>query len=526
MDRIKVCVRFRPLNNRERGTGSKKLWKRLTENTVKIEKPFQRRGSKTSFTRNTINPSRSYLVNPSRSDRVNPSRSDRVNPSRSNYIKLKQLFTFDEVFDEECTQEQVFNNTCKDMIDDVISGYNCTVMAYGQTGTGKTYTMSGTKDEPGIIPQVVQGIFSRVEGKTVEISVSYVEIYMEQIQDLLDPKLTKLKIREAGKGVYIEGCTSKTVTNWSEMEKIIEKGYNNRTVAETQMNSKSSRSHAVFIMSVKQIDNSDHSVTCANLFLVDLAGSEKIIKTGATGKRLKEANHVNTSLSTISLVIRSLTSKDSQHIPYRNSILTRLLSDSLGGNSKTTLLMNCSPSKDSLEETYATLEFGKRAKLIENVPKKNKNVSIKAYKAMVKDLRNQVKDLQLKVHDMEQHNGDDVTPSFHTMLEAPSSETQTDSEAEIMRWENEESPVMERRDSQLFEDGIILKIDPPKSPGWLEHHARVGETLDNELMFSLEDLVVEEGATDFNVNRDLFVFKNSNLVVWNEFGTTITFEEI
>eukprot|EP01087_Luapelamoeba_hula_P008087 TRINITY_DN2008_c0_g1_i2.p1 TRINITY_DN2008_c0_g1~~TRINITY_DN2008_c0_g1_i2.p1 ORF type:complete len:485 (-),score=96.29 TRINITY_DN2008_c0_g1_i2:112-1566(-) len=301
-------------------------------------------------------------------------------------------FDFDRVFTPAESQKEVFDYAAKPVVDDIFKGYNGTIFVYGQTGSGKTHTMQGPNiHDPvmkGIIPRIIENIFVHVEEADEKfeflVKVSYIEIYMEKIRDLLNPTKSDLKIREnRDKSVYIEGVTEAYVTCGDDVVRLMDEGSGNRKVAATNMNDVSSRSHSVFVLMVQQKDLSNGSTMAATLYLVDLAGSEKVGKTGASGQVLDEAKGINKSLSALGNVINALTDGKSKHIPYRDSKLTRLLQQSLGGNARTTLIINCSPSSYNEEETLSTLRFGIRAKTIKNKAKVNKDLSVAELKELL-----------------------------------------------------------------------------------------------------------------------------------------------
>ncbi|KAF9430592.1 hypothetical protein BGZ94_005926 [Podila epigama] len=281
---------------------------------------------------------------------------------------------------------------------DVINGYNGTVFAYGQTGSGKTFTMMGPSIEDentkGIIPRIVDQIFASIlaSPSTMEytVKVSYMEIYMEKIRDLLNPINDNLPIHEEkNRGVYVKGLFEVYVSSISEIHEVMRRGGNSRMVAYTNMNAESSRSHSIFVITISQKNLVDGSVKSGKLYLVDLAGSEKVGKTGASGQTLEEAKKINKSLSALGMVINALTDGKSTHIPYRDSKLTRILQESLGGNSRTTLIINCSPSSYNDAETVGTLRFGTRAKSIKNKAKINQELSAAELKALLKKVRSE-----------------------------------------------------------------------------------------------------------------------------------------
>lgn len=306
-------------------------------------------------------------------------------------------FTFDRVFDTESQQSDVFEYCLKETVDDLLNGYNGTVFAYGQTGSGKTYTMMGDIDHVtnrGAIPRMVDQIFEQIFASSQDIEymvkVSYMEIYMEKIRDLLHPEHDNLPIHEdKARGVFVKGLSEEYVSNAAEVHAVMRQGSLSRVVAATNMNQESSRSHSIFSIAVSQKNVASGAQKTGQLFLVDLAGSEKVGKTGASGQTLEEAKKINKSLSALGLVINSLTD-GSTHIPYRDSKLTRILQESLGGNSRTSLIINCSPTAFNEAETISTLRFGVRAKSIKNRAKINAELS-------ALELRRILKKCQIKI---------------------------------------------------------------------------------------------------------------------------------
>ncbi|KAF5898723.1 kinesin heavy chain-like, partial [Clarias magur] len=283
-------------------------------------------------------------------------------------------YVFDRVFPPNTSQEQVYDSSAKDTVRDVLGGYNGTIFTYGQTSSGKTHTMEGRLHDPqmmGIIPRIAHDIFNHIysmqENLEFHIKVSYFEIYLEKIRDLLDVTKTNLLVHENRNRVpYVKGCTERFVSSPEEMMGVIDDGKANRHVAVTNMNEHSSRSHSIFLINIKQehLDTA-HKLT-GKLYLVDLAGSEKVSKTGAAGAVLDEAKMINKSLSALGNVISALAEGIKTHVPYRDSKMTRILQDSLGGNCRTTIVICCSPSPFNEAETRSTLLFGQRAKSIRN----------------------------------------------------------------------------------------------------------------------------------------------------------------
>ncbi|PHH80984.1 hypothetical protein CDD82_1403 [Ophiocordyceps australis] len=319
-------------------------------------------------------------------------------------------FTFDRVFDMSCKQQDIFDFSIRSTVDDILNGYNGTVFAYGQTGAGKSYTMMGTNidDEEGrgVIPRIVEQIFASIMSSpsTIEytVRVSYMEIYMERIRDLLAPQNDNLPVHEEkNRGVYVKGLLEIYVSSVQEVYEVMRRGGNARAVAATNMNQESSRSHSIFVITITQKNVETGSAKSGQLFLVDLAGSEKVGKTGASGQTLEEAKKINKSLSALGMVINALTDGKSSHIPYRDSKLTRILQESLGGNSRTTLIINCSPSSYNDAETLGTLRFGTRAKSIKNKAKVNAELSPAELKALLKKAQGQVTSFETYIHGLE-----------------------------------------------------------------------------------------------------------------------------
>ncbi|CAJ0941670.1 unnamed protein product, partial [Mesorhabditis belari] len=325
---------------------------------------------------------------PLSSDELSHGHSNVVNAdNRANTIQLlhpdqtqepPRSFVFDAVFPPDTNQILVYNVAARPIVENVLKGYNGTIFAYGQTGTGKTFTMSGDDEKPGIIPNSFAHIFDHISkcehDITFLVRVSFLEIYNEEIRDLLakDGNGTQLEIKERPDvGVYVNKLSTVTVSNASQMLRIMEIGSKNRKTGATKMNSESSRSHAMFTVTIESSENGH--VTQGKLQLVDLAGSERQSKTGTTGDRLKEAAKINLSLSTLGNVISALVDGKSTHIPYRNSKLTRLLQDSLGGNSKTLMIANIGPASYNYDETLSTLRYANRAKNIQNVARINED---------------------------------------------------------------------------------------------------------------------------------------------------------
>ena len=306
-------------------------------------------------------------------------------------IPSNLIFKYDKIFTSESQQSQIYENVGKRIVGDVMEGYNGTIFAYGQSGSGKTYTMYGPDifDDiyKGIIPRIVEDIFNYVEkaddNVDFQFKLSVLEIYKEVMYDLLTQQSSDIKIQENPEtGVVIEGLSEVYLSSIDEFFEYVDLSQSNRKVAETKLNHNSSRSHCILILEVTQSFKKEKLIKKGTLNLVDLAGSEKVSKTGAVGLTLEEAKKINLSLSTLGNVIHALTHK-SEHIPYRDSKLTRLLKESLGGNYKTSLIVTCSPHSYHLDEVISSLLFAKRVKTIKNVVKVNIKYSYEELQKMV-----------------------------------------------------------------------------------------------------------------------------------------------
>lgn len=319
--------------------------------------------------------------------------------------KLSKTFTFDGVYGISSSTEKIYSEIVRPIVNGVLDGYNGTVFAYGQTSCGKTFTMEGIKSpsaQKGIIPRCCEHILNGIRQRSLDkhskylLRVSYLEIYNEEIRDLLDKECRyKPEIKELpDKGIYVKGLSSITVNNYADMQEIFESGGKNRSVGATALNADSSRSHSIFTVDleacVRSRPGENDVYRTGKLNLVDLAGSERQSKSGCTGERFKESTKINLSLSVLGNVISALVDGKSKHIPYRDSKLTRLLQDSLGGNSKTLMVACISPGENNYEETLSTLRYAKRAKDIKNKPKINedpKDTIIKRYHDEIQQLK-------------------------------------------------------------------------------------------------------------------------------------------
>uniref|UniRef100_A0AAZ3PI75 Kinesin-like protein KIF16B n=1 Tax=Oncorhynchus tshawytscha TaxID=74940 RepID=A0AAZ3PI75_ONCTS len=380
MASVRVAVRLRPMNRREKDLTAK--------NIIEIK------GDKTTITNLRI--------------------PDGI--SGDSMRERRKTFTYDFSYDSAdsksntfVSQEKVFKDLGSDVLKAAFQGYNACIFAYGQTGSGKSYTMMGNPGDAGLIPRICEGLFSRIAGMTrwdeasFRTEVSYLEIYNERVRDLLRRKSTEtynLRVREHPKdGPYVEDLSKHLVQNYHDVEELMEAGNINRTTAATGMNDTSSRSHAIFTINFTQakFDAEMPCETISQIHLVDLAGSERADATCATGVRLKEGGNINKSLVTLGNVISALADlsqdgvntnlkKKQVFVPYRDSVLTWLLKDSLGGNSKTIMIATISPADVNYGETLSTLRYANRAKNIINKPTINEDFNVK----LIRELRAEI----------------------------------------------------------------------------------------------------------------------------------------
>ncbi|XP_047454609.1 kinesin-like protein KIF13A isoform X7 [Mugil cephalus] len=382
--KVKVAVRVRPMNRREIELNTKCVLDMEDNQTVLHPPPSNAKGE-----------------------------SSRKQP---------KVFAFDHCFwsmDESnvpkyAGQEVVFKCLGEGILENAFQGYNACIFAYGQTGSGKSFSMMGNGEQPGLIPRLCCSLFERVrreenEAHSFKVEVSYMEIYNEKVRDLLDPKggRQSLKVREHKVlGPYVDGLSQLAVTNFEDIEVLMSEGNKSRTVAATNMNEESSRSHAVFSIIVTQtlydLQSGNSGEKVSKLSLVDLAGSERVSKTGAAGERLKEGSNINKSLTTLGCVISALADQSAgkgkaKFVPYRDSVLTWLLKDNLGGNSKTAMIATVSPAADNYEETLSTLRYADRAKRIVNHAVVNEDPNAR----IIRELREEVEKLKVQLSQAE-----------------------------------------------------------------------------------------------------------------------------
>ncbi|KAM8878088.1 LOW QUALITY PROTEIN: kinesin-like protein KIF16B [Spinachia spinachia] len=412
MASVRVAVRVRPMDRREKDLTAKCI--------IEME------GTKTSITNLKVHfihvfpPKMGFRRNKTFSF-CTPKIPDGI--AADSTRDRTKTFTYDFSYDsKDCkssafvSQEKVFKDLGSDVLRAAFEGYNACVFAYGQTGSGKSYTMMGNPGDAGLIPRFCEGLFGRIAAATrwdeasFRTEVSYLEIYNERVRDLLRRKSTQtynLRVREHPKdGPYVEDLSKHLVQNYSDVEELMEAGNINRTTASTGMNDVSSRSHAIFTINFTQakFDAEMPSETVSKIHLVDLAGSERADATGATGVRLKEGGNINKSLVTLGNVISALADmtqdgvntnlkRKSVFVPYRDSVLTWLLKDSLGGNSKTIMIATVSPADVNYGETLSTLRYANRAKNIINKPTINEDCNVR----LIRELRAEIVRLKLLV---------------------------------------------------------------------------------------------------------------------------------
>ncbi|XP_060705799.1 kinesin-like protein KIF13A isoform X4 [Hemiscyllium ocellatum] len=468
------------------------------------------------------------------------------NTSKADSRKGPKVFAFDHCFwsmDETnkakyAGQEVVFKCLGEGILENAFQGYNACIFAYGQTGSGKSFSMMGSVDVPGLIPRLCGALFGRVskeesESHTFKVEVSYMEIYNEKVRDLLDPKGSRhtLKVREHKVlGPYVDGLSQLAVTCFEDIESLMSEGNKSRTVAATNMNEESSRSHAVFSIILTQtlydLQSGTSGEKVSKLSLVDLAGSERVSKTGAAGERLKEGSNINKSLTTLGLVISALADQvggkgKNKFVPYRDSVLTWLLKDNLGGNSKTAMIATISPAGDNYEETLSTLRYADRAKRIVNHAVVNEDPNAK----IIRELREEVEKLKEQLSQAE-------------AMKAPELKEKLEESEKLIKdltitWEEKlrkTEEIAQERQKQLESMGISLEssgikvgddkcflvnlnADPALNEllvYYLKHHTRVGADESQDIQLCGIGIQPEHCVIDISADGDVTLCPNEN----------------
>ncbi|CAG4956962.1 unnamed protein product [Colias eurytheme] len=491
MASVKVAVRVRPFNQREKDMNAKLI--------------VQMDGKKTR------------LLTVKNSKEQNDGNREKY----KDFTFDHSYWSFDSADSNFATQEQVFSDLGLDVIDSAFEGYNACVFAYGQTGSGKTFTMMGSPDSQGLIPRICRQLFSRVaagkeSGASYRTEVSYLEIYNERVKDLLSTDSGhSLRVREHPKlGPYVQDLSKHLVSDYDDIQECMHRGNLQRTTASTQMNDVSSRSHAIFTVTFVQASYLRHnnmpSETVSKVHLVDLAGSERADATGATGQRLVEGAHINKSLVTLGSVISALaessqtdnrTPKNNKKvfIPYRDSVLTWLLKDSLGGNSKTIMIAAISPADCNYGETLSTLRYANRAKNIINKPTINEDPNVK----LIRELREEIDKLRAQIT----HNSVPVETEAGVLATLQRKEAQEKvlTEKWTEKWRETQQILHEQKALGLRKSGlgVVLDSDMPHlvgiddnllSTGVTLYHLKEGETVIGSSEYSPTPDIVLSGA--------------------------------
>jgi len=425
-------------------------------------------------------------------------------------VEEAKTFTFDRVYDWNSTQESLFEECGKPIVDAVMEGYNGTIFAYGQTGTGKTFTMvgpdGGTKfTDPsmvhlrGITPRTFAYIFDTVAGNASPdteflVRASMLEIYNEEIRDLLskNPK-NKLDLKQdPDKGVFVDNLSAFVLESAEEIETVFTVGNKNRSTGATLMNQDSSRSHCIFSIIVERSEmgaDGEQHIRMGKLHLVDLAGSERQGKTGATGDRLKEATKINLSLSALGNVINQLVEGKSQHVSYRDSKLTRLLQDSLGGNAKTVMVANLGPADYNYDETLSTLRYANRAKSIKNKPKINEDPK----DAMLREFQDKIASLKKQLAEQGPAGGGGVK-TVEVVKEVGYSDAEVTREKERFRQQLQQ----EREQTKKQKAEMVDQVNTGLQAYEAEKHARV---LLERQMQALESKIQKSGGDEAAIKQ-------------------------
>ncbi|KAG8129629.1 hypothetical protein E2320_016333 [Naja naja] len=467
-------------------------------------------------------------------------------------------YVFDRVFPPNTTQEQVYHACAMQIVKDVLAGYNGTIFAYGQTSSGKTHTMEGKLHDPqlmGIIPRIAQDIFNHIysmdENLEFHIKVSYFEIYLDKIRDLLDGERasrdmkchvgwrasqeieqindlgriltvvriavtkTNLSVHEDKNRVpFVKGCTERFVSSPEEILDVIDEGKSNRHVAVTNMNEHSSRSHSIFLINIKQENMETEQKLSGKLYLVDLAGSEKVSKTGAEGAVLDEAKNINKSLSALGNVISALAEGTKSYVPYRDSKMTRILQDSLGGNCRTTMFICCSPSSYNDAETKSTLMFGQRAKTIKNTASVNLELTAEQWKKKFEKEKEKNKTLKETIAKLETELG-----RWRNGENVPETEQLSDEE-KVVPDTCDETPINDNNSS------IVIRISDEERHKYEEEIRKLYKQLDDkddeinqqsqlmeklkEQMLDQEELLMSTRGDNEKVQQELSHLQSEN----------------
>ncbi|XP_059048136.1 kinesin-like protein Klp98A [Achroia grisella] len=497
MASVKVAVRVRPFNQREKDMSAKLI--------------VQMDGKKTR------------LLTVKNSKEQNDANREKY----KDFTFDHSYWSYDSGDQHYASQEQVFADLGLDVIDSAFEGYNACVFAYGQTGSGKTFTMMGSSEYQGLIPRICRQLFSRVaagkeSGASYRTEVSYLEIYNERVKDLLATDAGhSLRVREHPKlGPYVQDLSKHLVSDYDDIQECMHRGNLQRTTASTQMNDVSSRSHAIFTITFVQASYLRHnnmpSETVSKVHLVDLAGSERADATGATGQRLVEGAHINKSLVTLGSVIsaladsshqqqqpagiyRSKNNKKNVFIPYRDSVLTWLLKDSLGGNSKTIMIAAISPADCNYGETLSTLRYANRAKNIINKPTINEDPNVK----LIRELREEIEKLRAQIA----HNTDPIEtePGMLATLQRKEAQEKVLTEKWTEKWRETQQILQEQKALGLRKSGlgVVLDSDMPHlvgiddnllSTGVTLYHLKEGETVIGTSSLSPAADIVVAGA--------------------------------
>ncbi|NXI46914.1 KI16B protein, partial [Galbula dea] len=509
MASVKVAVRVRPMNRREKELNAKFI--------ISMEK------NKTTITNLKV---------------PEGSTGDIGRERTKTFTYDFSYFSADSKSPSFVCQEMVFKNLGTDVLKSAFEGYNACVFAYGQTGSGKSYTMMGNEGDAGLIPRICEGLFSKISEKTkrneasFRTEVSYLEIYNERVRDLLRRKSSKtnnLRIREHPKeGPYVEDLSKHLVQNYTDVEELMDAGNMNRTTAATGMNDVSSRSHAIFTINFTQakFDSEMPCETVSKIHLVDLAGSERADATGATGVRLKEGGNINKSLVTLGNVISALAdlSQDATNplsrkkqvfVPYRDSVLTWLLKDSLGGNSKTIMIATISPADVNYGETLSTLRYANRAKNIINKPTINEDPNVK----LIRELRAEIARLKALLAQGNQIALLDspTALSMEEKLQQNEARVQELTKEWTNKW-NETQDILKEQTLALRKEGIGVVLDSELphligidddllSTGIILYHLKEGQTyVGREDAMTEQDIVLH----GLDLESEHCIFENLN----------------